>query len=371
MSTVSMRFVIALCLIVRCLSAVAPVHANVPVKVTSASEVKVSALSNSLFTSPNPLLGFPNPLFTWGGTADPGMLVYGSTYYAASTSGVDSAGVMPIRASSDRLNWSDYGCIFRPGKIPAWTDSSKGYWAPQIYYFSALGQFVAYYSGLNRSTGKRCIGRATSYGLDDFTDLGRPLLCHPTAAYSIIDQSLFWDGRAQKLYLLYKNDPPTTVGTKQIVIRSIANDGLSNIGTPYHILQPTQTWEGVSVEAPTMVYNSSDGYYYLFYSGATYSRDTYGVGAARSTSPIGSPAGADFTKYSGNPILSGNYDPGYCGVGHQDITWTSTEGWLIFYHAYLSQSGEDCTGGRYLMMDQLHWDNSGGWPRVHDGTPSE
>jgi hypothetical protein len=44
---------------------------------------------------------------------------------------------------------------------------------------------------------------------------------------------------------------------------------------------------------------------------------------------------------------------------------------VVFYRAYLSQAGEACTGGRYLMMDVLHWDRSGGWSRIHDGTPSE
>lgn len=275
---------------------------------------------------------------------------------------------MPIRASSDRLTWYDTGRVFRPGKLPAWSDPAYGYWAPQIYHFSGLNRFHAYYAAINRSTGKRCLGMAYTADVskvDDFTDLGRPLLCQSTGEYSIIDPALFWDGYAQKLYLMYKNDPKATEGTKQVVIRQIATDGVTLIGGPYHILQPTRGWEGVSVEGPTLVYRS--GYYWLFYSGATYNRDTYAIGVARATSPLG-----PFTKDpSGGPILSGNYDPGFCGVGHQDITWTSAHGWLVFYHAYLSQSGESCQGGRYLMMDVLHWDRSGGWPRIHDGTPSE
>jgi arabinan endo-1,5-alpha-L-arabinosidase len=308
--------------------------------------------------------GFPNPLFIWGGTADPGIYDENGTYYVASTSGSDaSGGVMPVRASADRLNWSDVGHIFESNQIPPWTDSSVGYWAPQIYYFSAIGKYVSYYAGMNAATGKRCIGRATSSTPYSFTDDGVPLLCHPTAAYSIIDAAIFWDEIGQQHYLMYKNNPKANEGTKQIVIRAINNDGLTGIGTPHHILQPTLAWEGVSVEGPTMVYRN--GYYWLFYSGATYNRDTYALGVARSTSPTGS-----FTKDpSGGPILSGNNDPAYCGVGHQDITNTA-DGWLVFYHAYLSQSGESCTGDRYLMMDQLHWDRDGGWPRIHDGTPS-
>ncbi|MGS2617775.1 glycoside hydrolase family 43 protein [Micromonospora sp. LZ34] len=308
---------------------------------------------------------FPNPLFTWGGTADPGTIYTNGQYYVAATSGVDSNGrAMPVRVSADRHTWSNAGHVFEPGKLPSWSDPSHGYWAPEIYFFHAIGQYVAYFAAINNATGKRCIGRATSSTPYNFTDLGRPLLCHPTAAYSIIDAAIFWDPVGQQHYLMYKNDPKSTEGTKQIVIRSINNDGLTGIGTPHHILAPTRAWEGVSVEGPTMVYRS--GYYWLYYSGATYSRDTYAIGVARSASPTGT-----FTKDpSGGPILSGNNDPNYCGVGHQGIENTP-DGWLVFYHAYLSQSGESCTGGRYLMMDVLHWDRSGGWPRIHDGTPSE
>ncbi|MBF8192075.1 family 43 glycosylhydrolase [Nonomuraea sp. K274] len=309
---------------------------------------------------------FPNPLFTWGGTADPGTIYTDGRYYVAATSGVDSTGgVMPVRVSVDRHSWSNSGHVFESGKLPGWSDSSYGYWAPEIYFFHSIGQYVAYFAAINTATGKRCIGRATSSTPYNFTDLGRPLLCHPTAAYSIIDPSIFFDSVTGRHYLLYKDDPNPSEGTKQIVIRPINDDGLSGIGTPYHIVAPARSWEGVSVEAPTMVYQG--GFYWIFYSGATYNRDTYALGVARSTSPTGT-----FTKDpSGGPILSGNNDPRYCGVGHQDIEHTAADGWLVFYHAYLSQSGESCTGGRYLMMDVLYWDRSGGWPRIHDGTPSE
>jgi hypothetical protein len=319
---------------------------------------------------------FVNPLFTWGGTADPGMFTGGGRYYAATTSGVDGSGAMPIRSSADRVNWSDTGRVFRPGGIPSWVDASGGFWAPQIYLFHSINRYVAYYAAINKSTGKRCIGRATSTTLDAFTDLGRPYVCQSTGAYSVIDPSIFYDPRTAKHYLLYKDDLAASQGAKRIVIREIGPDGYSGLGGGYQILSPSQGWEQsspgwASVEAPTMVYNGSDGLYYLFYSGNGYSTDKYAVGAARARAPLGYPnPGDDFGKFSGNPVLTGDTDPGFCGVGGQDVTNSGSEGWLIFYHAYTSQSGEGCTGGRYLMMDELHWDASGGWPRVHDGTPS-
>ena len=68
-------------------------------------------------------------------------------------------------------------------------------------------------------------------------------------------------------------------------------------------------------------------------------------------------------------------DRRFCGSGHQDVTYTPRDGWLIFYHAYMgSSSGSlNCPNPgspRYLMMDKLEWNAPGGWPRVNDGTPS-
>ena len=171
--------------------------------------------------------------------------------------------------------------------------------------------------------------------------------------------------------LLYKDNLDAAgLGASRIVVRTLGPSGSldrSDLGPAHHVLTAAGGWEGDSVEAPTLVYNSMDRYFYLFYSGATYSDDHYAVGVARSTSPTG-----PFTRSPYNPVLSALHDPHFCGSGHQDITWTPTEGWLIFYHAYTAHgTGSKCKGARYLMMDQLHWDWPGGWPRVHDGTPSE
>ena len=293
------------------------------------------------------------------GVADPGVYQDGGGFHVASTSGATGGGAMPIYSSGDLQHWSQTGWVLRPGNYPGWADPSKGFWAPQLYYFSANGahKYEAFYAAINRLSGHRCIGRAYSAGLDNFVDDGHPL-CVPDGSYSVIDPSIFYDSSSGIHYLLYKDDLPSD---RRIVIRSIDNHGnLQTVGPPHQILHATQGWETggwSSVEAPTMIRRG--GTYYLFYSGAGYSTDNYGVGVAQSGSPIGG-----FSKYGGNPILSGDRDPSYCGVGGQDVT---SDGSLIFYHAYKSQSGEGCTGGRYLAGDTISW--SGGWPHVGDGTP--
>ena len=120
--------------------------------------------------------------------------------------------------------------------------------------------------------------------------------------------------------------------------------------------------------------------YYLFYSGANYARDTYAVGVAASRIGSNRPD-SKLVKYPGNPILRGEGNDAFCGVGHQDVTNVPGDGWLLFYHAYLGGVTKgSCTGSkRYLMMDPLRWDQPGGpprmrvsdfWPSVLNRTPS-
>jgi arabinan endo-1,5-alpha-L-arabinosidase len=312
--------------------------------------------------------------------ADPGVIqASDGSYRVAATSGVHSYGAMPIFSSSDLSNWTRTGAVFAPGSLPSWTDHSAGapgYWAPQIYYFSANGEhkYEAFYSGFKASTQHRCIGRAYSADINAFTDDGNPL-CVSNGSYSVIDPSIFYDSGQH--YLLYKDDLSSEQGPKRIVIRTINDHGaLSSVGPVHYLITPTQAWETsggqpedcdgppetdgwASVEAPTMI--KKNGTYYLFYSGNAACSDKYGIGVAKSSSPTGG-----FVKYGKNPILSGRGNS-YCGVGGQDVT---NDGSILWYHAYKEQTtdGGRCHGDRFLGGQALKWDSSSGWPYL-DGGP--
>ena len=306
--------------------------------------------------------------------ADPGVIqLNDGSYRVAATSGVHSYGAMPIFSSSDLRSWTRTGAVFAPGSLPGWTDSSKGYWAPQIYYFSANGahKYEVFYAGMNARTQHRCIGRAYSADVNAFIDDGQPL-CVSNGSYSVIDPSIFYDPTDGRHYLLYKDDLSSEQGAKRIVIRSINEHGaLSSVGAVHYLITPTQGWETsgggtedcsvtdgwASVENPTMIYR--DGRYYLLWSGNAACSDKYAIGVARSSSPTGG-----FTKYSGNPILTGRGNS-YCGVGGQDVT---NDGAILWYHAYKDQTGDGgrCIGDRFLGGQPLKW--SAGWPYV-DGGP--
>jgi beta-xylosidase len=168
--------------------------------------------------------------------------------------------------------------------------------------------------------------------------------------------------------MTYKDDIPAGQGTKRIMVRPVASNGRPT-GSPTTILTPSQPWETnqwSSVEGPSIVYHRGDAPgddYYLFYAGNLYSTDRYGIGVARANSPTG-----PYTKRAvpNNPILSGNYaGSDFCGVGTADLT---DDGNAIWYSTFRSQSGEACTGQRYLAVEQVTWSN--GWPNINNGKPS-
>lgn len=332
-----------------------------------------------------------NPLFTADpGSADPGVGLFGDQFHVAST----GSAFGPVRASNDRRSWRTVGELFARGKEPRWArDDRVG--SPQIYHFPDIGKYVVYFSAQHEVKGKGCIGRGISNTPYGFENVGAesykegvppeagPLECEgdtlAPSAYSIIDPSLFRDPRDGRFYLLYKRltepNPPS-----DIVIRPFLD--ANTLGAPKQLLAADRSkGEGVSVEAPTMIFRN--GRYYLFYSGATYAREEYAVHVAASVAEDNRPNGT-FKRFEGNPILSGAKDPNFCGVGHQDIPNPAGDG-LIFYHAYLgkpyeNQQGEDCVikdRNRFLMADVLRWNRAGGtpvrgdfWPSINDGTPS-
>lgn len=323
-----------------------------------------------------------NPLLPDQEIADPSVIVGGGEFHVISTSRTGPPAI-PIRSSPDLVNWRTSGYVFR--RLPRWIDRRHDIWAPEIYYFATLRKYIVYYSAVyrRRGTPTRCIGRAISDRLDDFTDRGfgrhlRPI-CNTRFAYSLIDPALFSVSNRSR-YLLYKRD--RTDRPKEIIWRSVdANDGASPLGTPRVLLRSGGGWESegdgvdgrASVEAPTMVVNPGDTrHFYLFYSGNAYERDRYGVGVARFPTRGAAPRGP------ANPILTAERDPDYCGAGHQDVVRAGAR-WLLFYHAFpgpdedplaprLGELCEPLPSGRRLMVDELRW-GPDGWPTVGDGTP--
>lgn len=290
---------------------------------------------------------YPNPLSSKE-TPDPGVLRVGSTIYTYNTSGCESTGAFPIRSSglNDRTAWTQAGSVFKPRRYPSWASSTCNYWAPEVFYVQ--GRYVCYFTSMSRSTGRMCIGAATcSSPTGPFTDLGAPLL---TDSVDLIDPSYFVDPASKRTFLLFKKP-------SGIYIAEMQASGTSVIGQGALLLARNQAWEGVNVEAPSLIYNA--GTYLLFYSGNVYTSSSYGVGVAQAAAVTG-----PYTKFSTNPILRSNSR--FNGPGHQFLFQETSGKWTMFYHARDNSTGLD---DRVLMSDAVTWGEDG-WPRVNDGTPS-
>ncbi|HEX7664975.1 MAG TPA: family 43 glycosylhydrolase, partial [Polyangiaceae bacterium] len=141
--------------------------------------------------------------------------------------------------------------------------------------------------------------------------------------------------------------------------RRLGADGLSFPAKKerHRLIRNNLGWEHLSVEGPWTMQRGK--YTYLFYSGGAYCNDTYAVGVARATSPLG-----PFTK-KGAPILTGNGK--WTGPGHNSITALGGKTYIV-YHAWPGAHTCNDAGDRDLLLDRVSW--SGGWPHVADGHPS-
>lgn len=347
----------------------------------------------------------PNPLFKGikQGSSDPGVSFFAGQFRVTSSRGAR------VRTSPDLVNWRQDKRLFARRGAPRWAVGRR-IGSSKIYFLPAIKRYVLVFDALHRIKGKFCIGRATSKRPYGFRNMGResargPLECEgpglSRSAYSLLDPDLFQDPATGSYYLLYKrqlqsriDEPPQP---SDIVIRPIGPDAKSGLGAPTRLVVAAGkgTKEGVSVEAPTMV--ARNGRYFLFYSIANFTNDSYAVSVAASRREANTPLGGNFVKFGANPIYSGKPDKDFCGVGHQDVMQTGPDAWVLFAHAYLIERPPAKPGGnarcvskpvrpggrtprRQLVADQLRWDvpstnpqntqEGFAWPSVNDGTPS-
>ena len=273
-------------------------------------------------------------------------------FYMACTGGGTGSGAFRYLTSKNLVDWvMPNGRLIPPENIGSW--STEEFWAPEIHKVG--DRYVMYYSAGNGSGDRvdKCLGAATSaLPQGPYADIGRPLLCSGDvglAGVGFIDAHYFTDDITGRHFLYWKAD----FGGRSTHIYAIELDptGLGVVGSVHDLIRNDIDWEVGSVEAPWVIRRGI--YYYLFYSGAYYTK-TYKVGVARSLTPTG-----PFTKY-GPPILRANSS--YRAPGHNSAVHAWGNSYMI-YHAYPAG-----TRRRVPMLDRIAWAND--WPRVHNGTPS-
>lgn len=261
---------------------------------------------------------YTNPIIPEVGPADPTVLCYEGIYYLYPTGDNVS---YHVYTSHDLVHWSKGPKVFEPGGVNVW--------APDVFYNQADGKFYLYYTQDSK------IGVASA---DKPTG---PFVNQGILLSGFIDAHLFQDEDGS-LYLYFSD-----VG--HIYVQPMSNP-TQLTGSRQMILQPSQSWEmqwGSVTEGPWMV--KHNGIYYLVYSGSGADSPYYAVGYATAANPMG-----PFTKYAGNPIVSGGN--GVYGPGHGAIV-KDARGNL--WHIYHQKTDTEISWNRFICLDPMWFDGQG------------
>lgn len=275
-----------------------------------------------------------NPVIP-GDFADPSVIRFGDSYYAAGTSS-EWAPHFPIYKSPDLINWTLIGHIF-PEK-QSWMSSS--FWAPELYVHN--GQVYAYYT-VRDTNNISCIGVATAQTPETpFKDHGVIIRTGKEA----IDAFVFRD--SGQLYVSWK-----AYGLDKRPIELLSSkmtpDGLGLTGD---IVTIAKDVAGKGMEGQSMIRHN--GYYYLFYSAGSCCGVpcSYNVRVSRSRSLNG-----PFEEYAMNPVLKEGGD--WMCTGHGTPVQMADGRWFYLFHAYNKES--NVFTGRQGMVAEISWNNEG-WP---------
>lgn len=299
---------------------------------------------------------------------DPVIIKEKDTYYVFSTGGGRRGGVIPIRCSTNMLDWTRCGSVFP--RLPEWATNeitrARGSWAPDISYWNR--KFHLYYSLSSFGVNESAIGLAVNETLDqdspdyEWVDQGLVIRSRPGETdYNAIDANLVFEDK-RNVWLCWGSfwggikmrriDPDTgKASTADTTLYSLA----SRQRAGEHQTPPVTG----AIEAPTIV--KHDKHWYLF---ASYdfccrgTNSTYNVRVGRSKKVTG-----PYVDREDVPMLEGggtlvieSTTPNWKGPGHQTVFSEGRQDYLLF-HAYDGERGRP-----RLHISTLVWED--GWPRV-------
>jgi beta-xylosidase len=274
--------------------------------------------------------------------ADPYVLRHEGKYYLYGTGGGRG-----IRAyvSDDLANWSRAAGAsggFALDSVDVW--GSHGFWAPEVYRID--GKFRMYFT-----VQERIAVAESDSPLGPFVQREENF-----APFHLdtpeIDTHVFTDddGRRYLYFVRFTGGNEIWVAELGDDLRSIKEETLT------YCFGASQGWEDSSREPyPHARVNEGPfilkhkGLYYLTYSANHTANPDYGVGYAASTSPMG-----PWTKYEGNPILTGN-GVNINGPGHHSFTHSPSGQLYIIYHTHFDMTR---MGPRKLAIDPAGFEPS-------------
>lgn len=295
---------------------------------------------------------------------DPSLILQGTTYYLFSTdAGGPIPGHLPIRCSTDKINWQLCGAVFN--QIPMWVQVQvpgiSGLWAPDISYFNGL--YHVYYTGSTFGSNTSVIGLVTNTTLDpsdpayQWVDQGQVLGSSSTDDFNAIDPNILVDTDGS-VWLTFGS---FWSGIKQRQIDPATGKLLATNPTVFSLASRPSV-QNDPIEGTSLVHKGN--YYYLFASfddccNPNPYQDTYRIMVGRGTSPNG-----PFADITGTPMLQGGGTQLLAGNG---VTWNAPGGETVYLDA---QNGDLITfhalhlpdGAAYVFVNSLTWPN--GWPQI-------
>jgi xylan 1,4-beta-xylosidase len=297
--------------------------------------------------SPAEKTTYSNPVIS-GDYPDPSVIRVNQDYWATATTS-DWAPLFPLLHSTDLVNWTQVGNVFK--KRPEWAVGM--FWAPEISQYQ--GKYYVYYVGRRRN-GPLSIAVATSdKPQGPYVDHG-PMIGQDAGS---IDPVPVTDENGVR-YLVWKEDGNSRKQPTPIWAQQLSPDGTKLIGEMHELIRNDVPWEGNLVEGAFVLKHGD--YFYMFYSGnACCGRAcTYGLGVARAKRLLG-----PWEKNPANPVIEGN-DTWKC-PGHGSIVSDPAGHDYLMYHAYSAK--DFIYVGRQALLDRVEWQENG-WPRLSDRTPS-
>jgi arabinan endo-1,5-alpha-L-arabinosidase len=293
-------------------------------------------------------------------------------YYLACTSD-HAANAFPLRASNDLLHWRQVGYIFPKHRQPWWAlHSPQGrFWAPAIYRIGSIWviYFAAQYNAKKLSlrypgghripNGEMIIGVATAQSL---SGPWHTKVLHYRGQFNrrgieqeryggVIDPSMVHDPLTGQRYLFWAEQHSS------IWVSRLSASGVQLDPHVHQALWTIPGWDcdtpnhKCTIEGPEEFVRN--GWFYLFYSGASTWSGTYAVGVAVSTNPLD----GQFKRLSSEPILTSGH--GWIGPGGTSAPVVAPNGEdYIFYHAETRPNPKHNSALRYLLSSPLNWDGT-------------
>lgn len=313
---------------------------------------------------------YRNPVYA-GSMPDPFVLRHAGRYYAFGTTGegrtADGRAFTVLR-SPDLVTWEPLGGAL----VPPVDDVRAQYWAPEVaahdgrfYLYYALGGLEEECFALRVATSERPEG--------PYVDTGTPLTGAQSPAGDrnrfTIDAHPFRDVDGT-WYLFYARNHPDRDGGAHPGT-ALAVDRLATMtrlaGTPRTVLRAHHDWTLYEADRRMDVYGATfdwhtiegavvrrrAGRYWLFYSGANWQTDRYGVDYAVADHVLGPYRGAGDRARVLRGVPGAVRGPGH----HALVERPDGRGDLCVYHAW-----DPTMRTRQLCIDPLRWTPDG--PRV-------